>query len=38
MKRWPLKAEVHDIVARPLPRRHEALFCLDVLEHIRPRE
>jgi 2-polyprenyl-3-methyl-5-hydroxy-6-metoxy-1,4-benzoquinol methylase len=33
-ERWPLKAEVHDIVARPLPRKHEALFCLDVLEHI----
>jgi 2-polyprenyl-3-methyl-5-hydroxy-6-metoxy-1,4-benzoquinol methylase len=33
-ERWPLKAEVHDIVAQPLPRKHEALFCLDVLEHI----
>jgi hypothetical protein len=33
-ERWPLKAEVHDIVAGPLPRKHEALFSLDVLEHI----
>jgi 2-polyprenyl-3-methyl-5-hydroxy-6-metoxy-1,4-benzoquinol methylase len=33
-ERWPLKAEVHDILASPLPRRHDALFCLDVLEHI----
>ena len=33
-ERWPLKAEVHDIVAQPLPRKHDALFCLDVLEHI----
>jgi 2-polyprenyl-3-methyl-5-hydroxy-6-metoxy-1,4-benzoquinol methylase len=37
-ERWPLKAEVHDIVAGPLPRRHEALFCLDVLEHIAPEK
>ena len=33
-KKWPLKAEVHDIVAAPLPRKHEALFSLDVIEHI----
>jgi 2-polyprenyl-3-methyl-5-hydroxy-6-metoxy-1,4-benzoquinol methylase len=33
-ERWALKAQVHDIVAQPLPRQHEALFCLDVLEHI----
>ena len=37
-ERWPLKAEVHDIVAKPLPRRHQALFCLDVLEHIPPEK
>jgi hypothetical protein len=36
--KWPLKAEVHDIVAGPLPRKHEALFSLDVLEHIAPRD
>ena len=35
-KKWPLKAEVHDIVAGPLPRKHEALFSLDVIEHIAP--
>lgn len=33
-RRWPLKAEVHDIVEAPLPRKHEAIFSLDVLEHI----
>jgi 2-polyprenyl-3-methyl-5-hydroxy-6-metoxy-1,4-benzoquinol methylase len=37
-ERWPLRAEIHDIVAAPLPRRHEALFSLDVLEHIEPRD
>ena len=37
-ERWPLKAEVHDIVKKPLPRRHDALFSLDVLEHIAPNE
>ena len=25
-ERWPLKAEVHDIVAEPLPRKHEGVF------------
>ena len=37
-ERWPLKAEVHDIVASPLPRKHEALFSLDVIEHIAPSD
>ena len=37
-KKWPLKAEVHDIIAGPLPRKHEALFSLDVIEHIAPRD
>jgi 2-polyprenyl-3-methyl-5-hydroxy-6-metoxy-1,4-benzoquinol methylase len=37
-ERWPLKAEVHDIVAGPLPRKHDALFSLDVLEHIAPED
>ena len=35
-KRWPLKAEVHDIVVKPLPRKHDALFSLDGLEHVAP--
>jgi hypothetical protein len=35
-EKWPLKAEIHDIVADPLPRKHEALFSLDVIEHIAP--
>jgi 2-polyprenyl-3-methyl-5-hydroxy-6-metoxy-1,4-benzoquinol methylase len=33
-ERWPLKAHVHDIVAAPLPFKHEAIFSLDVIEHI----
>jgi hypothetical protein len=37
-EKWRLKAEVHDIVAGPLPRRHEALFSLDVIEHIAPHD
>ncbi len=36
--RWPLKAEVHDIVESRLPRKHEALFSLDVIEHIAPSD
>ena len=37
-ERWPLKAEVHDIVLTPLPRKHDALYTLDVLEHINPAD
>jgi hypothetical protein len=37
-KRWPLKAEVHDIVLKPLPRKHDALFCLDGLGRIAPED
>lgn len=33
-ERWPLKAELHDIVAAPLQRQHEALFSLDLFEQI----
>jgi 2-polyprenyl-3-methyl-5-hydroxy-6-metoxy-1,4-benzoquinol methylase len=36
--KWPLKAEIHDILAGPLPRKHDALFSLDVLEHIPPAD
>ncbi len=32
--RWPLKARVHDIIAGPLPEKHDGLYSLDVLEHI----
>lgn len=37
-ERWSLKAKVHDIVAAPLPRKHDALYTLDVLEHINPTD
>jgi hypothetical protein len=37
-EKWPLKAEVHDIIAGPLPRKHDALFSLDVIEHIVPAD
>lgn len=33
-KQWPLEAIVHDILDDPLPRRHNAIFSLDVIEHI----
>jgi 2-polyprenyl-3-methyl-5-hydroxy-6-metoxy-1,4-benzoquinol methylase len=35
-KKWPLRAEVHDILSGPLSRKHEAIFSLDVIEHIAP--
>jgi 2-polyprenyl-3-methyl-5-hydroxy-6-metoxy-1,4-benzoquinol methylase len=31
---WPIKAHLHDILGGPLPRRHNAIFSLDVIEHI----
>jgi 2-polyprenyl-3-methyl-5-hydroxy-6-metoxy-1,4-benzoquinol methylase len=32
--KWPIEAHVHDILDGPLPRRHNAIFSLDVIEHI----
>jgi 2-polyprenyl-3-methyl-5-hydroxy-6-metoxy-1,4-benzoquinol methylase len=32
--RWPLDARVHDILLGPLPRQHNAIYSLDVIEHI----
>jgi hypothetical protein len=32
--KWALEAEVHDILERPLPRRFDAVYSLDVIEHI----
>lgn len=34
--RWPIEAHVHDILAGPLPKLHEGIFSLDVIEHIAP--
>jgi 2-polyprenyl-3-methyl-5-hydroxy-6-metoxy-1,4-benzoquinol methylase len=34
---WPLDANVHDILAGPLPQAHDAIYSLDVIEHI-PRQ
>lgn len=33
-ERWPIVAHLHDIIADPLPQRHDGLYSLDVLEHI----
>ena len=32
--RWPLSAHVHDFVSEPFPVRQDAIYSLDVLEHI----
>jgi hypothetical protein len=32
--RWPLKAQIHDIMLEPLPRKHDAVFSLDFIEHV----
>lgn len=33
-ERWPHAAHVHDILSGPLPVRHDAVYSLDVIEHI----
>src|SRR6516165_4756341 len=32
--KWPLPAKVHDILERPLPHQYDAVYTLDVIEHI----
>src|SRR6184192_4158366 len=32
--RWLHDADVHDILSGPLPQRHDAIYSLDVIEHI----
>jgi 2-polyprenyl-3-methyl-5-hydroxy-6-metoxy-1,4-benzoquinol methylase len=32
--RWPIRPTLHDILSGPLPRRHDAIYSLDVIEHI----
>jgi 2-polyprenyl-3-methyl-5-hydroxy-6-metoxy-1,4-benzoquinol methylase len=36
--KWPLPAQVHDILERPLPRQYNAIYTLDVIEHIPAEE
>jgi SAM-dependent methyltransferase len=37
-KRWQLDVLVHDMLQGPVPGGFEAAYCLDVLEHIAPRD
>jgi hypothetical protein len=32
--RWPIKARRHDILEAPLPTRHNAIYSLDLIQHI----
>ncbi len=32
--KWALEAQVHDILKSPLPHRYDAVYSLDVIEHI----
>jgi Methyltransferase domain len=34
-ERWPVEAYVHDILQGRLPNLHDAIYSLDVIEHIR---
>lgn len=35
---WPITAKVHDILAGPLDGSYDAIYSLDVLEHIEPAD
>ena len=34
---WPFDVRNHDILQRPLPEKYDGVYCLDLLEHVRPR-
>ena len=35
---WPIEAFVHDILSGPVPGRFDAIYALDVLEHIKEED
>jgi 2-polyprenyl-3-methyl-5-hydroxy-6-metoxy-1,4-benzoquinol methylase len=35
---WPVDLRVHDILERPVAGRFDAVYALDVLEHVRPAD
>ncbi len=35
---WPLVAFVHDITEKPLPNVYDAIYSLDMMEHIKPEK
>jgi SAM-dependent methyltransferase len=37
-RKWPIEAQLHDILSAPLPNRHDGIYSLDVIEHISPRD
>jgi len=36
--RWPVEFRLHNILEKPVSGKFDAAFCLDVLEHIDPKE
>jgi len=36
--RWPIRFERHDLLSAPYPGAYDAIFALDVLEHIDPSD
>ena len=37
-KKWPIKSFAHDIVKLPIIKNFDAIYSLDVLEHIKPKD
>lgn len=36
VEKWPLTANLHDILEGPMPKKYDAVYSLDVVEHIEP--
>jgi 2-polyprenyl-3-methyl-5-hydroxy-6-metoxy-1,4-benzoquinol methylase len=34
VEKWPLKPAIHNILSGPLPEKYDAIYSLDVIEHI----
>ena len=34
VEKWPLKPSIHNILSGPLPEKYDAIYSLDVIEHI----
>ena len=36
VEKWALQASIHDILSNSLPKKYDAVYSLDVIEHIEP--
>lgn len=36
--KWPLQAKIHNMLSAPLPQCYDAIYSLDVIEHIKSKD